>query len=434
MTSPRLDAMAPQIALAPEAVPAPALLRPFRHRNYRIFVGGQIVSLLGTWMQQIAQAWLVYRLTHSTFLLGLTTFCGTGAIFFIAPFGGMIADRIDRRRMLVFTQCVSFLQAAALAMLALTGLIQVWHIILLSLLLGLVDGVDIPTRNAMTLDMVAQEDLRGAIALNSITFNLARILGPTIATAIIALAGEGVCFALNAVSFGGSLTSLYLMRIPARPSRLVMHPLREIWEGYRYSLSSPVIRSGLFLVGVTSMFGASYFTLLPAMAHDVLHGSTVTYGVLTATTGIGALMGAYLLSHLPERWMAALPVVAAVTAGACLIAFSLSRYLWLSALLLLPATAGLMLVIGATNTMLQTAAAPEFRGRVISHYAQCFMGMTPWGALLFGALAGVLGVAPCILLGATVVIGAGLLVHTPRWHEIGCPPAAEADIGPTSTY
>src|SRR3954451_9081322 len=243
-----------------------ALLTVFRHRNYRLFFAGQLVSLMGTWMQSVAQAWLVYRLTHSPFLLGLTSFCAQVTVFFMASFGGMIADRVDRRKMLLVTQGLSMVQAAILAGLTIAGVVQVWEIIVLAFGIGLINSVDVPTRQAMTMDMVGRGGLRHAIALNSMMFNLARVIGPSIAGGLIAVVGEGPCFALNALSFAAVLTSLLLMRLPSRRPCRTGHPLREIIAGYRYSLRMPGIRVALMLVGVSSMFGAAYLSLLPAFA------------------------------------------------------------------------------------------------------------------------------------------------------------------------
>src|ERR1051326_6750360 len=323
-----------------------ALLTVFRHRNYRLFFSGQLVSLMGTWMQSVAQAWLVYRLTHSPFLLGLTSFCAQVTVFFMASFGGMIADRVDRRKMLLVTQSLSIIQAGILAGLTIAGIVQVWEIIILAFGIGLINSVDVPTRQAMTIDMVGREDLRHAIALNSMMFNLARVIGPSIAGALIAIAGEGPCFALNALSFAAVLTSLLLMRLPSPPHRRTGRPLRDILLGYRYSLRTPHIRTALMLVGMSSMFGAAYLSLLPAFARDILHGSSASYGTLMTAVGIGALIGAYSLSRIHERWLTRAPIVSSAAFGLCLIAFSHSHVLWLSVLLLLPTACSLMLLGG----------------------------------------------------------------------------------------
>src|ERR1700733_4723048 len=381
-----------------------AFLRVFRHRNYRLFFSGQLVSLMGTWMQSVAQGWLVYSLTHSPFLLGLTSFCAQVTVFFMASFGGVIADRVDRRRMLIVTQSLSMAQAILLAVLTLTHTVQVWEIIALAFGLGFINAFDIPSRQAMTLDMVGRDDLRHAIALNSMMFNLARVIGPSLAGALIAVVGEGVCFAFNAVSFGAVLTSLLLMRIRQRPPRVNKHALREIADGYRYSLGEKRIRSALMLVGVSSCFGAAYLSLLPAFARDQLHGNATSYGTLMTSIGIGALLGAYGLSRIHERWLTLAPILASLCFGAGLIAFSHSHVLWVSVALLMPTACSLMLLGGTTNTVIQLAAAEHMRGRVISHYTQSFLGMMPWGALLLGYVAGRIGVADAVTIGGAVVV------------------------------
>jgi MFS family permease len=401
-----------------------ALLTVFRHRNYRLFFSGQLVSLMGTWMQSVAQAWLVYRLTHDPRLLGLTAFAAQVTVFFLASFGGMIADRVNRRRMLLVTQALSMVQAAILAVLTITGIVQVWEIIALAFGIGLINSVDVPTRQAMTLDMVGRSDLRHAIALNSMMFNLARVIGPSIAGALIAIVGEGPCFALNALSFGAVLTSLLLMELPSAPKRVHGSPLREIVAGYRYSLGTPRIRTALMLVGVSSMFGAAYLSMLPAFARDILHGSSTSYGTLMTAVGIGALIGAYALSRIHERWLVLAPIFSAFSFGVGLILFSHSHQLWLSVTLLLPTACSLMLLGGTTNTVIQIAADEHMRGRVISHYTQCFLGMMPWGSLLLGYLASRIGIGQSVTIGGAVVIASALLAYFNRTEDIGVARAA----------
>lgn len=380
------------------------LLKVFRHRNYRLFFTGQLISLMGSWMQNTAQPWLVYSLTHSTILLGVTSFCSTVPVFLMTPFGGMVADRVVRRKFLLVTQSAAMLQAAILAALTLSGVVQVWEIICLALIAGLINSFDIPSRQSMTLDMVGRDDLRHAISLNSMMFNIARIVGPTIAGALIALVGEGICFAFNAVSFGAVLVSLLLMRLAPRAPRVNQRALREIADGYRYSFRSPQIRVSLILVAVSSMFGAAYVSMMPAVARDLLHGDATSVGTLMSAAGGGALIGAYLLSRITEKQLVYAPVAAAISFGTGLILFAHSHWLWLSAFLLLPTSASLMLLGGTTNTIIQIVAHERFRGRVISHYTQSFMGMMPWGALMLGTLASRIGVTNAISIGGAIVI------------------------------
>jgi predicted MFS family arabinose efflux permease len=266
----------------------------------------------------------------------------------------------------------------------------------------------------MIFDMVGREDLRHAIALNSMMFNLARVIGPSLAGALIAVTGEGVCFAVNALSFAAVLTSLILIRLPPKAPRSHVHPLREIVEGYRFSLGNAQIRMSLMLVAVSSCFGAAYLSLMPAFARDLLHGDAASYGMLMAGVGVGALFGAYGISRLKERWLAVVPVIAAACFGLGLIAFSHSHAMWLSVLLLLPTAASLMLLGGTTNTIVQTLAGEEFRGRAISHYTQSFLGMMPWGALLLGWLATRFGVSDAVSFGGFVVIASAALAWVAR--------------------
>ncbi|HEY0300569.1 MAG TPA: MFS transporter [Rhizomicrobium sp.] len=403
------------LEIADLAAPARSgLLRVFRHRNYRLFFAGQLVSLMGSWMQNTAQPWLVYDLTHDKFLLGVVSFCSTVPVFFIAPFGGMVADRVDRRKFLLVTQSAAMLQAAILAALTLLHMVQVWQIVCLALTTGLINAFDIPTRQSMTLDMVGRADLRHAISLNSMMFNGARVVGPTLAGLLIFAVGEGICFAINAASFAAVLLSLMLMELAARPPRVNRNALYEVLEGYRYSFATPQIRLSLILVAASSLFGAAFVTMMPAVARDLIHGDSTTQGALMSAVGAGALVGAYVLSRITEKQLALAPVLAGAGFGVGLILFSHSHVLWLSMALLLPTAACLMLLGGTTNTIVQIAAGGNFRGRVISHYTQSFLGMMPWGALLLGSLAAALGVTDAISIGGAVVVAAALYAFHSR--------------------
>ncbi len=381
-----------------------ALLRAFRHRNYRLFFFGQLVSLMGTWMQSVAQGWLVYSMTHSPLLLGLTSFAGQVPVFFITAFGGTIADRVNKRQMLIVTQSLSMLQAAVLAGLTLAGVIHVWEIVALAASMGLINAFDVPTRQALTFEMVGREDLRNAIALNSVMFNLARVVGPTMAGLIIALAGEGVCFALNAASYAAVLASLIMMRLAPREKHPAKHPLRELAAGAAYAWHTRQIRVALMLVAVSSCFGAAYIPLMPAVARDVLHQGSRGLGLLMGSIGVGALIGAYALARIHERHLTLTPILAAASFGVSLILFSHSHWLPLSMLLALPCAFSLMLLGGSTNTILQTGSADHMRGRVLAFYTMAFIGMMPWGSLLLGWIASRLGVSAAISLGGSVCI------------------------------
>ena len=414
------DAKIPKdiVATAPEVPPSEglrptggplALLEVFRHRNYRLFFSGQLVSLMGTWITTVAQGWLVYSLTHSPLLLGVVSFASQVPVFFLSSFGGMVSDRVDRRKMLIVTQALSMVESAALAILTLTGEIRVWQIVALALFQGLVNAFDVPTRQAMTVEMVGREDLRNAISLNSMMFNLARVIGPPVGGLLVAIAGEGVCFALDAFSYGAVLVSLTLMQFAARPQRKTEHPLRELKAGFVYVWRVREIRVSLMLIAVCSAFGASYIPLLPAFARDVLHEDSQGLGLLYGAIGFGALMGAYALSHVGDRYLSRAPLVAAFAFGIALICFSQSHWLPLSLFLLLPVSFSLMLLGGATNTIVQTVARDDMRGRAVSFYAMAFLGMMPWGSLVLGWLAERMSTSLAVTLGGAIcVFGAGL--------------------------
>lgn len=401
-----------EISVRPAAPSALALFRALRHRNYRLFFAGQLVSLMGTWMQSVAQSWLVYTMTHSPLLLGLTSFCAQVPVFFMSPFGGTISDRLDRRRLLIVTQGLAMVQATVLAGLTLMHIVTVWEIVSLALTLGLINSFDIPARQAFTIEMVGREDLRNAISLNSVMFNLARVIGPGAAGLLIATAGEGVCFAMNAISYAAVLASLVMMDVAARPRNVVHeHPVRALREAFAYTWASRSIRMALLLVAVSSCFGAAYLALMPAFARDVLHQGSEGLGFLMAAVGAGALCGAYALSRIHDRHLAITPVIAAAIFGASLVLFSQSRWLPLSMALLLPTAFGLMLLGGASNSIIQAQVDDRMRGRVIAFYSMAFMGMMPWGALLLGWLAAQFGVTSAVSLGGIVVLGASAVAY-----------------------
>lgn len=385
--------------------------RALRHRNFRLFLGGQVVSVTGTWMQQVALGWLVYRLTHSAFLLGLVGFCGQIPSLFVAPLAGVWADRWNRHRMIVATQVLSMLQALVLAGLVLAGAIQVWHVLALSLFLGVVNAFDIPARQSFLVEMVGgREDLANAIALNSSTFNAARLVGPSVAGAIIAAAGEGVVFLVNGVSYLAVLAALLAMRVPPRPS--LPGPVAPAWrnlqEGVTYVTRFAPVRAILLLLSLVSLAGAPYVVLLPVFARDVLHGDAHTLGFLVGSIGVGALCGALLLaSRQTVRGLGSL-IVASVTAfGAALVGFSLSRTVWLSLALAFLSGFGLMVHMASSNTIVQTLVDDDKRGRVMSFYAASFQGTMPIGSLLAGSLAGLVGAPHTLQLGgALCMLGA----------------------------
>jgi MFS family permease len=392
-------------------MPFPAALRAFRSRNYRLFVGGQLVSLIGTWMQSVAQYWLVYRLTGSAALLGLIGFAGQIPIFVLAPFGGVIADRMNRHRILIATQTSMMVLAFVLAALTLDGAVRVWHIFVLASLLGIANAFDIPARQAFLVEMVGREDIVNAIALSSSMMNGARIVGPAIAGIVVAAVGEGWCFLLNAVSYVAVIVALVLMKIAPRKD---VHPRVSTWhslrEGFSFAWHTRPVRALLMLLGLVSVMGMPYTVLMPIIASRTLHGGPDAYGMLMSASGSGALAGAALLTlrrHIRGlgRWIA----VTSIGFGVSLIAFSFSRLLWLSAALLVPAGFCMMVEMAASNTLIQSMVPDRLRGRVMAVYSMMFMGMAPVGALLAGAIAAPIGAPETIAIGGAVCIAGGLV-------------------------
>jgi len=382
------------------------LARSFRHRDYRLFFSGQFISLVGTWMQQTAQSWLVYRLTGSSLSLGLVGFAGQFPVFILAIFGGVMADRLNRRSVLVGTQAASLLQAALLAWLTLAGHIQVWQVMVLATLLGVVNAVDIPTRQSFIVELVGKEDLHNAIALNSSMFNSARILGPSVAGMLLAAVGEGWCFSLNALSFLAVIACLLRMGVPARPApRTQVSVLEHLREGFAYAWQTREVRTILLLLGVASIIGMSYVVLMPVFAEEILHSGPRGLGLLMAATGCGSLCGALILAARQEsRGIGRFAYFGMLAFGASLVLFAQSASFWLSAVLLLPVGFSMIVSMAAANTMLQTLCPDALRGRVMALYSMVFMGMAPVGALLSGSLAHVIGARATVTAGGVACV------------------------------
>jgi MFS family permease len=380
------------------------LLSVFRHRNYRLYFVGQLVSLLGFWMQAIAQSWLVYRLTGSPLLLGVVGFASQFPMLLISPLAGVVADRIDRRRILFITQTIMMSSAAVLAVLTLTGLVHVWHIAVCALISGLSNSFDVPTRQSLTIQLVGRADLPRAIALNSIMFNATRFVGPGIAGLLVAMVGEGWCIALNAVSYLAALAALLLMRPEATPVREPSHPLSDLKEGFRYVTSHPQTRTLLLLLGGSTLFGASYLTLMPVFARDILHGSSDSLGYLMSAVGAGALLGALAITRVPPSMLTRVPFVAAACYGLALMAFSQSVSFVLSLVLLVGVGFGMMAQGVATNTMIQATTTDAMRGRVMAYYVMAFIGMGPISALFAGWVSHQIGAPETLLIGGMLCV------------------------------
>jgi MFS family permease len=385
------------------------ILRALHHRNYRLFFGGQSISLIGTWMQQIAMSWLVYRLTNSVFLLGLVGFSSQIPVFLFASIAGVYADRWNRYRILVVTQTLAMIQALILAFLALIGAIQVWHIIVLSIFLGVINAFDMPTRQSFIVELIEKaEDLGNAIALNSFMFNGARLVGPAVAGILIGLLGEGVCFLINGISFLGIIFALIAIKVPER-KKAVRAP--RIWqdlkEGYSYAFGFAPIRYILLQLGLMSFMGMSYTVLMPIFAKDILHGGPHTLGFLMAASGIGALAGSiYLASRHTILGLGRFIAYASAIFGIGIIAFSLSTMLIISLAMMFITGFGMIVQMASSNTILQSIVEEDKRGRVMSIYATAFIGMAPLGNLFAGSLASWIG-APNTLIfsGIACIIG-----------------------------
>ena len=393
-------------------------LGALRHRNFQFFFAGQLISLIGTWMQSVAQSWLVYRLTGSPLLLGSVGFASQIPVFLMAPIGGTTADRVSRHRVIIATQTVSMVLAFILAALTLSHRVEVWHIFVLASLLGVVNAFDIPARQAFLVEMVGKEDLMNAIALNSSMFNGARIIGPAVAGVLVAKIGEGWCFFANGLSYIAVIVGLLMMHIAcAKRGYTTASPLEHIIEGFRFVRSKAPIRALLLLLGLVSLVGMPYTVLMPIFADRILHGGARGLGILMGATGVGALLGALTLAFRSGvrglgRWVA----LACAGFGVSLLLFSFSRKFLVSVALLLPVGFSMMLQMACSNTLIQAMVPDQLRGRVMAVYSMMFMGMAPFGAFLGGAVANRLGAPLTVAVGGVAsIIGAiwfGL--HLPR--------------------
>jgi MFS family permease len=388
------------------------IFRALYSRNYRLFFGGQGISLIGTWMQQIAMSWLVYRMTSSAFLLGLIGFSSQICSLFFSPFAGVISDRWNRHHILVVTQSLAMIQAFVLAFLTLMGIIAVHHLIILSLFLGFINAFDMPTRQAFVVEMVEKrEDLGNAIALNSFLFNGARLVGPSIAGILISILGEGMCFLLNGLSFLAVIIALLAMKMTNHKREAEKaYVLQRFKEGFIYAFGFPPIRTILFFLSWLSLVATANTTLMPVFARDILHGDSKTYGFLMAAIGVGAIIGAiFLASRRSVLGLGRIIAIASGIFGIGLISFSLSHTLWLSILLLSLIGFGMMVHMASSNTILQTMVDDDKRGRVMSLYVMAFMGMAPFGSLAGGSLAGRIGAPITLIIGGALCIVGSLL-------------------------
>ncbi|MCB0222722.1 MAG: MFS transporter [Anaerolineae bacterium] len=385
----------------------------FRYRNYRLWFIGQLISLVGTWMQTTAQGYLVFQLTHSPVYLGYVGFAAGVPSWVFMLYGGVIADRIPRRRLLLFTQSFMMVLAFILAALTFSNRVQPWHIILLALALGVGNAFDAPARQSFVFEMVEREDLANAIALNSSMFNLATVVGPAVSGIVYALVGPAWCFTLNGLTFLGVIVALLMMRLKpfVAPNRATA-ALDDLKEGLRYIQANPAIRTLISVAAVISLFGLAYMTLLPAWAVTVLGGDETTNGWLQSARGLGALSGALMIASLGRiNFKGKLLTTGMFAFPGMLLLFALARWLPFSLLALVGVGWGFMILFNMANTLIQTLVSDELRGRVVSVYTLSFFGLMPLGALLAGFVAEFIGEPLTIILSALISLGFGLFLY-----------------------
>jgi MFS family permease len=399
-----------------EPTPAPAARdfshawRALRHRNFQLFFGGQSISLIGSWMTRIATSWLVYRLTGSALLLGIVGFAGQIPTFLLAPIAGVIVDRIDRRKVLVWTQTLAMAQSLALAWLTLSHRITIAEVLALSAIQGVINAFDMPGRQSFMVKMVEDRaDLSNAIAINSSMVNTARLIGPSLAGLLIAATNEGWCFLIDGISYIAVIVSLLMMRIaPDQAQRATTSMIGQLKEGWTYVIGSAPIRSILLLFALLSLMGWPFIVLMPVFAAQVLHGGPHTLGFLMGAVGVGSLVSALsLVMRRSVRGLTRMIPVAAAIFGVGLICFGFSHFLWLSMLMMLVTGFGMMQGMTASNTIVQTLVDENVRGRVMSYYTMAFVGMAPFGSLLAGALAHAIGAPRTVIVsGVACILGA----------------------------
>jgi MFS family permease len=399
-------------ARAPGRRPAGGIGRALRHRNYRLYLTGQGISIVGTWLTRFATSWMAYRLTGSALILGLVGFFGQAPTSLIAPFAGVLVDRWDRHRTIVIAQVAAMLQSAALAVFALTGTMTVWHLIVLGAIQAVINAFDMPARQSFMGQMIDDRaDLPNAIALNASIVNCARLVGPVIAAVLVGLFGEGICFTVDAVSYVAVIGSLLMIRVEKRPPRArTGHVLAELADGVRYVWSLPLVCSALILLAVSSVLGGAYATLLPVVAASTLHGGPHMLGILMGSAGCGALTGAlYLAGRSTVRGVPTLLGRCVLGLGAALVALELATTMWIAIPLLFVVGLTTVVQIASTNTLVQTLVDDKMLGRVISLHAVAFVGGAPLGALLEGALANQIGAIHTFAIAGVLCVASGAI-------------------------
>ena len=410
----------PAQVIAAQPFPFANTFRALRHRNFRLFVIGQIVSLIGTWMQTVAQSWLVYRLTHSELLLGTAWFCTQLPVFALGPFGGLASDRYSRHRLVVITQTLSMLQALVLGLLTLSGRVQVGHILTLAVCLGCINAFDMPGRQSLIIQMTCKEDLLSAISINSSIFNAARVIGPGVAGFLVAGVGEGMCFIINAVSFLAVIGCLVAMRLPRFERQVRDAPWAHLVDGFRYVYHHHAVRRVLTVMAAVTIAGMPALVLMPFFAEDIFHRGSRGLGFLMGGMGIGAVIGTLTLAG--RATVSGLPRVicySAATLGTMLLLFSCSSSFWFSLAIMPVIGFSVMRQLASGNTLIQSLIPDEYRGRTMALFSMTVVGLGPFGSLAAGALAHAVGARITVAGGGILAVAAAVLfaLNLPRLQE-----------------
>jgi MFS family permease len=406
----------PALPLMPELAPSriPHTFRALRHRNFRLFIGGQIISLVGTWMQNVALSWLVYRLTHSELLLGTAWFCSQIAVFALGPLGGIAADRFSRQKVVIVTQTLSMVQAFVLAALTLTGRVQVWQVLSLAGLLGVINAFDMPGRQALVIQMTSKEDLINAISLNSAVFNAARVVGPAIAGLLLAVVSEGTCFLINGFSFLAVILCLAAMRLAPGAPKVHAPMWQHLVDGFRYAGNHSAVRRVLALMGAATLSGMPGLVLMPFFADGIFHRGSRGLGILMGAMGIGAVIGTLTLARRTRlSGLGRVMAISGLTSGTCYVAFAFSPSFYLSLAVMPVIGYSVMRQMASANTTIQTLIPDEYRGRIMALYSMTVVGLGPFGSLAAGALAGRFGARATMAAGGMLALTASLAF---AWH------------------
>ena len=422
------------------------IFRSLKHRNYRLFFCGQSISLVGSWMQSVAIAWLVYKITGSVLILGLVGFASKIPILLFSSFTGVLIDRWSRHHVLIVTQILAMIQALILVLIYFAGSIEIWQIFILSITMGCINAFDIPARHSFVIDMVEKKDMGNAIALNSLMFNGAMLIGPSIAGVLLAVEGEGICFLINGFSYLFVIISLFMMNnIPRVPLKQRSNIFKDMKEGFKYTFGFAPIKYIILFLALVNLLAVPYTLLMPAFAKEILHGGSNTFGFLIGSSGFGALLAALYLASgkTPLRMGNIIPWSAAIF-GVGLILFSFTHFQVFSFILMIVVGFGDMLHTSASNTMIQTITDDDKRGRVMSIYTMAIVGIAPFGSLLVGELAKSIGTPNTIIIGgATCIIGALIFLRKlpdlkklvrPAYINFGCLPKVTTDIQRASEH